>query len=1330
MFVAEAAVSSIFDLVLDKLVAAPLLQYARRHDVENTLNEWRRTLLHIEAVLTDAEQKQVRERAVELWLDDLKSLAYDMEDVLDDFNTEANRQILIPSSTTKVHNLIPTCFDACRPTSVKSNAKIGEKIDKISKELEAVAKRRNDFNLREGVGGLSFKMEDRLQTTSLVDESGIFGRDAEKKDIVQFLLSDEASRDDTDHGVSVVPIVGMGGVGKTTLAQMIYNDKRLESHFDMRIWVCVSDRFDVVGITKAILESITHSSTDSRNLESLQNQLKNQLDGKRYFLVLDDVWNEKPQNWDALKAPFRGGAQGSMIIVTTRSEDVASIMRTTSSSHHLHVLSYEECCLLFAKHAFAGMNANIRQQLEPIGMEIVRKCRGLPLAAKTLGSLLHSKQDKNAWNEVLNNDIWDFPNEKSNILPALYLSYHYLPTNLKRCFAYCSIFPKDHKFEKRKLVLLWMAEGLLGGSKKEETMEDYGNMCFDNLLSKSLFQRASDDESGVFLMHDLIHDLAQFVSGKFCSSLEDEKKCRISEQTRHSSYTIAGIFEISKKFDPFYEAHNLRTFLPVPRPYGHSSIYLSEKVSDHLLPTLKCLRVLSLANYRITKLPDSIGTLKHLRYLDLSWTSITRLPESVTDLLNLQTLMLSNCRAITHLPAEMGKLISLRHLDVTNTRLKEMPVGIKGLKHLRTLTGFVIGEDSGAKIKELRDMSHLGGRLCISKLQNVVDAMDVLDANLKGKELLDELEMQWDDNSSDRDLQKETTVLEELQPHNNLKQLIIYGYCGEKFPNWLCKHSFTNMVSLHLHNCINCSSLPSLGQLGSLKNLYIKNIHRVQRLGDEFCGNIGHSLLKPFASLESLSFEGMLEWEEWDSLEVEFPSLKMLSISNCPKLRRHLPKQLPELTELKIYDCKQLVCCLPMAPSICELEIRGCEDMVVRSAGSLTSLASLTVEGVCKIPIELGQLQSLVKLYLCKCPELKEMPPILHNLASLKDLDIKECDSLLSLSEMGLPPMLESLTIKYCPVLGSLPEGMMQNITTLRHLSIRCCEKLELALAEDTTHNHNASLSSLTINNSCGSLTSFPLAFFTKLVVLDFKNCDRLECLYIPDGDGLHHVDLTSLQFLRIFHCPNLVSFPSVGLPIPNLKKLHIFGCEKLKSLPQGMHALLTSLQNLYIFDCPEIDSLPEGGLPSNLSDLCIRKCCKLMACRTEWCLHTLPVLRKLWIGGSDEERLESFPEAWFLPSTLTELSIEGFPNLKLLDSKGLQHLTSLETLEIRRCEKLKYLPKQGLPSSLSHLYINDCPTLKKRCRRDKGKEWPNISHIPCIAFDRYDDEKREVIIP
>ncbi|KAJ9685517.1 hypothetical protein PVL29_017528 [Vitis rotundifolia] len=1323
MFVAEAAVSSIFDVVLEKLVAAPLLEYARRQNVEATLREWRTTLLHIEAVLTDAEQKQTRGIAVKLWLDDLKSLAYDMEDVLDEFNTEANRQILIhgpQASTSKVHKLIPTCFAACHPTSVKFNAKIGEKIEKITRELDAVARRKHDFHLREGVGGLSFKMEKRSQTTSLVDESSIYGREAEKEAIIQFLLSEEASRDNGDNRVSVVPIVGMGGVGKTTLAKIIYNDKRVENHFDKRIWVCVSDRFDVEGITKAILErvtdpssdsknleslqneSVTHHSSDSKNLESLQNSLKKGLNGKRFFLVLDDVWNEKPQNWDDLKAPFRAGAQGSMIIVTTRNEDVASIMRTTASSHQLGVLSYEECRLLFAKHAFAHMNPNIRQKLEPIGMEIVRKCKGLPLAAKTIGSLLRFKQDENAWNGVLNNDIWDLPNEQSNILPALYLSYHYLPTNLRRCFAYCSIFPKDYNFEKRKLVLLWMAEGLLGGSNGEEIIEDFGNTCFENLLSRSFFQRSINDES-LFLMHDLIHDLAQFVSGKFCSWLDDGKKNQISKQTRHSSYIIAEQFELSKKFDPFYEAHNLRTFLPVHTGYQFDRIFLSKKISDLLLSTLKCLRVLSLAHYHIVELPHPIGTLKHLRYLDLSSTSIRRLPESITNLFNLQTLMLSNCDSLTHLPTKMGKLINLRHLDISYTSLKEMPMGMKGLKRLQTLTAFVVGEDRGAKIKELRDMSHLGGRLCISKLQNVVDAMDVLEANLKDKEHLDGLVMQWDANATARDLQKETTVLEKLQPHNNLKELTIEYYCGEKFPDWLGEHSFTDMVSMQLHNCKNCSSLSSLGQLGSLKELSIMGIDGVQKVGQEFYGNIGSSLFKPFGSLEILRFEEMLEWEEWVCREIEFPCLKELYIKKCPKLKKDLPKHLPKLTKLEISECEQLVCCLPMTPSIHELMLEECDDVMVRSAGN-----------------ELGQLNSLVNLSVYRCHELKEMPPILHNLTSLKHLEIRYCNSLLSCSEMGLPPMLETLQIGDCPILKSLSEGMIQNNTTLQQLYIWGCKKLELSLPEDMTRNHYAFLTRLHIHGSCDSLTSFPLAFFTKLEHLDIRNCGNLESLYIPDG--LHHVDLTSLQSLEISYCPNLVSFPQGGLPTPNLRWLGISNSEKLKSLPQGMHSLLTSLHYLRISNCPEIDSFPEGGLPANLSDLHIENCNKLLASRMEWGLQMLPVLTELRIGGHKKERLESFPEEGFLPSTLTSLRIEDFPNLKSLDYRGLQHLTSLETLEIWNCKKLKSFPKQGLPSSLSCLRIVGCPLLRKRCQRDKGKEWPKISHIPCITYDLGDE--------
>ncbi|XP_059597572.1 putative disease resistance RPP13-like protein 1 [Vitis vinifera] len=1347
MVVVEAFLSSLFEVVLDKLVAAPLLDYARQLKVDTAvLQEWRNTLLHLQAVLHDAEQRQIRDEAVKRWLDDLKALAYDIEDVLDEFEAEAKRPSLVQGPQTSSSSSSGKVWKfnlSFHLSGVISKKEIGKKIKIITQELEAIVKRKSGLHFREGDGGVSSVTEQRL-TTSLVDEVEVYGREGDREKIMKLLLSDEVATADK---VQVIPIVGMGGVGKTTLAQIIYNDKRVGDKFDFRLWVCVSDQFDLVGITKAVLESVPeHSSNNSNTLQSLQHSLQKELNGKRFFLVLDDIWNENPDNWSTLQAPLKAGSQGSVIIATTRNEKVASIMGTTPFCR-LSELSDEHCWSVFAYRAFENITPDAIKNLEPIGRKIIQKCKGLPLAAKTLGGLLRSEQDEKAWKEMMNNEIWDLPMEQSNILPALHLSYHYLPKKVKQCFAYCSIFLKDYEYQKEELILLWVAQGFVGGFKGEEMIED-GEKCFQNLLSRSFFQQSSQNKS-LFVMHDLIHDLAQFVSREFCFRLEVGKQKNFSKRARHLSYNHEE-FDVSKKFDPLHKVDKLRTFLPLGMPAHVSTCYLANKFLHALLPTFRCLRVLSLSHYNITHLPDSFQNLKHLRYLNLSSTKIQKLPKSIGMLCNLQSLMLSNCHGITELPSEIKNLIHLHHLDISGTKLEGMPTGINKLKDLRRLTTFVVGKHSGARIAELQDLSHLRGALSIFNLQNVVNATDALKANLKKKEDLDDLVFAWDTNVIDSDSDNQTRVLENLQPHTKVKRLNIQHYYGTKFPKWLGDPSFMNLVFLQLEDCKSCSSLPPLGQLQSLKDLQIAKMDGVQNVGADFYGNndCDSSSKKPFGSLEILRFEEMLEWEEWVCRGVEFPCLKELYIKKCPKLKKDLPKHLPKLTKLKISECGQLVCCLPMAPSIRELMLEECDDVVVRSASSLTSLASLDIREVCKIPDELGQLHSLVQLSVCCCPELKEIPPILHSLTSLKNLNIQQCESLASFPEMALPPMLERLEIIDCPTLESLPEGMMQNNTTLQHLSIEYCDslrslprdidslktlsiygckKLELALQEDMTHNHYASLTKFVISN-CDSLTSFPLASFTKLETLHLWHCTNLESLYIPDG--LHHMDLTSLQILNFYNCPNLVSFPQGGLPTPNLTSLWISWCKKLKSLPQGMHSLLTSLERLRIEGCPEIDSFPIEGLPTNLSDLDIRNCNKLMACRMEWHLQTLPFLSWLGVGGPEEERLESFPEERFLPSTLTSLIIDNFPNLKSLDNKGLEHLTSLETLSIYRCEKLESLPKQGLPSSLSHLYILKCPLLEKRCQRDKGKKWPNISHIPCIViFNEKGFSYEEVIL-
>jgi hypothetical protein len=311
-------------------------------------------------------------------------------------------------------------------------------------------------------------------------------------------------------GVSVIPILGMGGIGKTTLAQLLFNDEKVKSLFDLKAWACVSEDFDTDRVTKAILQSLTSENCDGKDRNWLQVKLKEKLEGKKYLVVLDDVWNENYDDWTILRARFLAGASGSTIIITTRNERVSSTTGTIQA-HHLQVLSNDACLSLFTQHTLGASDFNAHQNLQDIGENIIEKCRGLPLAAKTLGGLLRTTRDRAEWEEILKSKIWDITEESRGILPALMLSYHHLPSHLKRCFAYCSIFPKDYEFEEDQLVLLWMAEGLIQSREGDKQMEGLGSKYFRDLLSRSFFNQSSMKKSR-FVMHDLINNLAQRVA--------------------------------------------------------------------------------------------------------------------------------------------------------------------------------------------------------------------------------------------------------------------------------------------------------------------------------------------------------------------------------------------------------------------------------------------------------------------------------------------------------------------------------------------------------------------------------------------------------------------------------------------------------------------------------------------------------------------------------------------------------------------------------------------------------------------------------------------------
>ncbi|XP_021832507.1 putative disease resistance RPP13-like protein 1, partial [Prunus avium] len=479
--IGEAFISASIQVLCERITSPEFIDLFRQKKLDQPLlMKLKMTLFTLYVVLNDAEKKQIENPAVREWLDELKHAVFDAEDLLDEIKYEALRCKLEGKDqthklTNKVWNFLPKFHNHFYQS-------MNVKIQELLERLEDFVQLKTALGLREDVGR---KVSQRTPTTSLVHEPCVYGRDEDKDYLSKVLLSDDASNDD----VSVISLVGMGGVGKTTLARMLYNDHKVKEHFTLKAWACVSEDYDAIRVTKTLLESVTSKPCNMTDLNLLQVELREQLKGRKFLFVLDDLWNEKYSDWKCLQTPFTSGARGSKVIVTTRNQSIASFMQNVPF-HLLKPLSHEDCWLLLAKHAFGNENYSAYQNLEEIGKQIARKCNGLPLAAQTLGGVLRCKKDSEVWNRVLNSSIWELPYEKSDILPALGLSYHYLPATLKRCFVYCSIFPKDYEFNIEDVVFLWMGEGIIPEAENGERMEEVAKEYFDELLSRSLFQKS------------------------------------------------------------------------------------------------------------------------------------------------------------------------------------------------------------------------------------------------------------------------------------------------------------------------------------------------------------------------------------------------------------------------------------------------------------------------------------------------------------------------------------------------------------------------------------------------------------------------------------------------------------------------------------------------------------------------------------------------------------------------------------------------------------------------------------------------------------------------
>ncbi|KAL6597437.1 hypothetical protein ACP70R_046877 [Stipagrostis hirtigluma subsp. patula] len=1272
--VVSAVISGTLKIVGNKLAPLLIKEYSSIVGVREDLHELQGRVQEINTWLETAGYKALENiPSSSSWLKKLNDLTHAVDDVVDEFQLEAEKHDACGDGGTGT----VTKYMCTKPKSLILQCKVARKLKAIKKRFAAVVKQRSDFNAI--ANSLPVDHHHREKTTvdaptlPIVDQASVLGRDREKNQIVSKLV--EAN---DQQNMKIVSVIGLGGSGKTTLAKLVFNDVNIiQKHFDVRLWVHVSQEFDVQMLIKKLFEAFADDNPGQHAMPYMCKRISEQLTGRKVLLVMDDVWTESSIQWEQFMEHLKSSKPGSRVLLTTRSTRVANKVGSTFQ-FNLPLLSPDVSWQLFQQR-LGILGRSLEPELVMDGKEIVKKCGGVPLAIKILAGVLHDKESKE-WQAMRDINLLEVEGEENSfrkegeensvsVYACLRLSYFHLPSHLKQCFTICSVFPKGHKIDKEQLIDLWIAHDMITLGVGVNSLEHSGLKCFDSLVQMSFLQDVDEADGRVRCrMHDLVHDFSRKILGDEIS--HDVPQAAASSTNSYRYFSLnnqrrnllpKNIFEKARAIyvqdsditfgKSLKNARHLRSmYVSFANTAVLNTIIQIKNLRYLCISRLRCqtlpeaisdiwsLQALHLPFSDLLELPKSIGRLRRLRTLNLSNSiSLKGLPDSIGDCHMISTIDLCGCKELLTLPNSIERNENLRVLKLSRTKVQrlppgirtlrllecldledcdgivELPVGLEQLPQLQNLNLFVVGEsDTSAPISELGNIAGISRKLLITNIARVLEPDDTRKACLKLKTKLQILELLW----------------------------------GRQRPS--------NMIDTV--NVENEEAIPILDGLEPPTGIKVLKIRGYT--GGKFAQwmlnkvGVGVQESPRFPYLTRMVLCGFPNLNHLEGI-VELPCLEDLELGNMPSLESISGGPFPSLLRLGMSEMHSLG-----------------EVWMVTERMALTDVKEEDSSSSCN-PHDMGRVQigfHLSTLFLYDCPKLKIKP---YMPLSLEDLTLIGCNEELLLSpcqgsslfsndaefssgcafsrlkeltvfgtEATSPPRferecrwelaqymtaLERLVIEYCHGLTELPKSM-RSLTSLRHLYIDGCD----ALRELPDWLGELQLVDLTIAE-CSSLSSLsPIQRLTALQSLDIAECPAL--LQLPEGLG----NLTSLQDLEIHKCEAIHQLPECLGELRSLRYFRIVGLSGLTCLPQSM-GRLASLGELQIINCPGIKSLPEE-------------------------IQGLTALQRLYILGC--------------------------PGIKSLPG-GIQGLTALQSLS-----------------------ISGCPDLQRRCERGK-EDWHLISHIP-----------------